>query len=335
VLRNCRDVIDRQLTHVTRLVDDLLDIGRLTSGKIKLRKELVPFADIVARAVEAARPLAESRRHALTVAVPPKPLHVNCDPTRISQVIQNLLVNAVKFTPQGGRIDLSVAHESGFVVTSVRDNGRGLDPQEIDHIFQLFAQGEQANPSESGLGIGLTLARSLVEMHGGSLDASSAGLGQGSTFTFRLPATEAQPMGSDDPAQAPREPGRRILVVDDNRDAADSTTAILRLLGYHVEVAYDGQSALAMAARVRPDVVLMDLAMPGVDGFEARRLLKALPDMEGVYTVAMTGFGNEDDKRRTRAAGFDAHMTKPVDLDGLIRLLNDAREQMHGTPAPK
>ncbi|MBC5765679.1 PAS domain-containing sensor histidine kinase [Ramlibacter sp. GTP1] len=330
VLRNCRDVIDRQLTHVTRLVDDLLDIGRLTSGKITLRKELVPYADIVQRAVETARPVAEARRHTMTISLPPYPVHVNCDPTRISQVIQNLLVNAAKFTPEGGRIELSVVQESGFVVTSVKDTGRGLEPHEISHIFQLFAQGEQVNPNESGLGIGLTLARSLVEMHGGTLDATSAGLGQGSTFTFRLPASKAVPASDDESVEAPKEPGRRILVVDDNRDAADSTTAILRLLGYQVEAAYEGQAALAAAARLKPDVVLMDLAMPGLDGFETRRMLKSMPSMEHVYTVAMTGFGNEDDKQRTRAAGFDAHLTKPVELDGLIRLLNDAREQMHG-----
>jgi CheY-like chemotaxis protein len=334
VLRNCRDVIDRQLTHITRLVDDLLDIGRLSTGKIKLRKESVSYADVVNRAVEAARPVTEMRRHSLTVRMPVEDVHVNCDPTRISQVIQNLLVNAAKFTPEGGRVELSVSREQGFVVTSVQDNGRGIEAGELERIFQLFAQGEQGNPSESGLGIGLTLARTLVEMHGGRLDAASPGIGQGSTFTFRLPATEARPATEDDGEPTLAEAGRRVLVVDDNRDAADSTTAILRLLGYTVEAAYDGQTALAAAPRLKPHVVLLDLAMPGLDGFETRKLLAALPALENVYTVAMTGYGNEDDKQRTRAAGFDAHLTKPVELDGLIRLLNAAREQMHGTPAP-
>jgi CheY-like chemotaxis protein/two-component sensor histidine kinase len=327
VLRNCRDVIDRQLTHVTRLVDDLLDIGRLTSGKINLRKELVPYADVVQRAVETARPVLEARSHTLKVRLPAQPVHVDCDPTRISQVIQNLLVNAAKFTPQGGSIEVAVTQEAGFVITSVTDNGRGIEPAELQRVFQLFAQGEQANPGESGLGIGLTLARSLVEMHGGALDGASAGLGHGSTFTFRLPAAEARPQDDGEPAQAPQHQGRRVLVVDDNRDAADSTTAILRLLGYQVESAYDGESALVLAPRFRPQVVLLDLAMPGIDGFETQRLLRAMPGLENMFTVAMTGYGNEDDKRRTRAAGFDAHLTKPVDLDGLIRLLNEARER--------
>ena len=336
VLRNCRDVIDRQLTHVTRLVDDLLDIGRLTTGKIKLRKELVPYVDVLNHAVEAARPMMQTRRQVLDVKLPPVSQHVNCDPTRISQVIQNLLVNAAKFTPEGGRIDVSVAEEGGFILTSVHDTGRGIEGEDLQRIFQLFAQGQHNNPSESGLGIGLTLARSLVEMHGGTLEATSPGLGQGSTFTFRLPASPAaDTAAAEAEAIAAAESGRRVLVVDDNRDAADSTTAILRLLGYQVEAAYDGEMALAVAPRLRPHVALLDLAMPGIDGYETRRLLQALPGLDQVYTVALTGYGNEADKQRTRAAGFDAHLTKPVELDGLVRLLNDARDRMHGTSEPK
>jgi PAS domain S-box-containing protein len=327
VLRNCRDVIDRQLTHVTRLVDDLLDIGRLTTGKIKLRKELVRYGDVVQRAVEAARPLMESRRHAFSLQLPDNPVHVNCDPTRISQVIQNLLVNAAKFTPEGGRIGLQVQLGDDFLTTFVTDNGRGIPAEDLGRIFQLFQQGEQTAPNESGLGIGLTLARSLVEMHGGSLDAASAGPGQGSTFSFRLPATEMQLADDPQELELQREAGRRVLVVDDNRDAADSTTSILRLLGYQVEAAYDGKSALVAAARLRPDVALVDLAMPGLDGYETLRLLKALPGLDDAYVVAMTGYGNEEDKRRTREAGFDAHVTKPVELEALLGVLNKSRDR--------
>jgi PAS domain S-box-containing protein len=327
VLRNCRDVIDRQITHITRLVDDLLDIGRLTSGKIHLRKELVRFAEIVQRAVETVRPVMEARRHTLTVRLPDQPLTVNCDATRISQVMQNLLVNAAKFTPEGGRIEIAVQAVSGFVTTTVTDNGRGIDPSEMERIFQLFGQAEGGAPNESGLGIGLTLARSLVEMHGGSLEGTSAGLGRGASFSFRLPATHEQPPAPSPGGEANVEGGRRVLVVDDNRDAADSTSAILRLLGFQVETAYDGETALGLATRFRPQVALLDLAMHGIDGFETRRLLAATPGVEGLYAIAMTGYGNEDDKRRTRAAGFDAHLTKPVELDALMALLNEARDR--------
>jgi PAS domain S-box-containing protein len=327
VLRNCRDVLDRQLTHVTRLVDDLLDVGRLTTGKIRLRRALSPFAEVVKRAVETVRPVIEARRHVLSVQMPPRPVNVNCDPTRISQVLQNLLVNAAKFTPEGGRIEVTVEEAQGFVTTSVSDNGQGIEPGEMQHVFQLFGQGERSAPNEGGLGIGLTLARSLVEMHGGSLDGYSAGRGQGATFSFRLPSTTAQLEPEGAQASVVAESGARVLVVDDNRDAADSTTAILRLLGYRVECAYDGQSALTLAPKLQPQVVLLDLSMPGIDGFETRRLMMQLPGLEQAYTIAMTGYGNEDDKRRTRAAGFDAHLTKPVELDGLMKLLNEARDR--------
>jgi CheY-like chemotaxis protein len=320
-------VIDRQLTHVTRLVDDLLDVGRLTTGKIKLRRELTPYAEVVRRAVETVRPVMEARRHTLSVHMPPQPVNLNCDPTRISQVLQNLLVNAAKFTPEGGHIEVKVVEALGFVTTTVTDNGRGIEPGEMAHVFQLFGQGEQSLPNESGLGIGLTLARSLVEMHGGSLDGYSAGRGQGASFSYRLPSSTAQLQPASDEPGVVTEGGARVMVVDDNRDAADSTTAILRLLGYRVECVYDGQSALAMAAELQPQVVMLDLAMPGIDGFETRRLLAQLSGFEGTYTIAMTGYGNEDDKRRTRAAGFDAHLTKPVELESLMKLLNEARDR--------
>ena len=327
VLRNCRDVIDRQLTHVTRLVDDLLDVGRLTTGKIKLRKELLRLSDVVARSVEIARPVIAARRHTLEVDQPSEPIHVHGDATRLSQVLQNLLVNAAKYTPEGGRIVLEVSASGNFVDVRVQDNGRGIAAENLENIFQLFMQAETGTSAaaESGLGIGLTLARSLTEMHGGTIAATSPGLGQGSTFTVRLPrsmhamAADHEQEGDDAAA------GLRVVVIDDNRDSADSACDVLRLLGNRVECAYDGKSGVAAAARFKPHMILLDLAMPGMDGYETRRQLRAQPGSTQAFLVAMTGFGNEDDKKRTRDAGFDAHLTKPVELDALMSLLNSVR----------
>jgi CheY-like chemotaxis protein len=324
VVRKCRDVIDRQITQVTRLVDDLLDVGRLTTGKIKLRKELVRVSDVVHRSVETVRPVIESRRHRLELDVPDAPIYVSGDSVRLAQIVQNLLVNAARYTPEGGFIRVKAAEADGFVNIVVSDNGRGITPEQLERIFDLFVQAETGVGGESGLGIGLTLARTLSEMHGGSLDASSPGLGQGSSFTVRLPAASAP---EAEPAKEGESPsgGLRVLVVDDNRDSADSATDILRLLGHTVECAYDGASAVDIAQRFHPRVIMLDLAMPGMDGFETRRRLRAHPGLEDAFLIAMTGYGNEDDKRLTKAAGFDAHLTKPVELDALISLLNEAQ----------
>ncbi|HEX2544009.1 MAG TPA: ATP-binding protein, partial [Ramlibacter sp.] len=328
VLRNCRDVIDRQLTHITRLVDDLLDVGRLTTGKITLRRELLRLSDVVARSVEIARPLITARRHTFTIEQPDEPLHVNGDATRLSQVLQNLLVNAAKYTPEGGRILLRVHSVDNFAYLTVIDNGRGLAPEHLHTIFQLFVQAETgtSSPSESGLGIGLTLARSLTEMHGGSIDAASPGLGQGSTFTVRLPLAHGAGTTEDEtPQDGAHASGLRVLVIDDNRDSADSASDVLRLLGNLVETAYDGETGVKIARHFKPHMILLDLAMPGMDGFEVRRRLQEGASGDSPFLVAMTGFGNEDDKKRTRSAGFDAHLTKPVELDALVTLLNDTR----------
>jgi len=324
-LRNCRDIIDRQLTHVTRLVDDLLDIGRLTTGKIKLRQERLRLEEVVGRSVETVRPLIETRRHTLVLELPSHSVQVTGDGTRLSQILQNLLINAAKYTPDGGRISVKVEQSDGLVTTSVSDNGRGIDPADVESIFELFRQGAHGTATESGLGIGLTLARSLAEMHGGALHATSPGPGQGSTFFFRMPAAQ---MAEGEEVSAPKrdQPDAwRVMVVDDNRDSADTTTAILRLLGNQVECAYSGQDALNLAQRFKAHVVLLDLAMPGMDGFEVLRQLRTVPGMAHTFGIAMTGYGSADDKRRTQDAGFDAHLIKPVELDALIKLLNDAR----------
>ncbi|WP_299765481.1 PAS domain S-box protein [Ramlibacter sp.] len=336
VLRNCRDVIDRQLTHVTRLVDDLLDVGRLTTGKIKLRTELVRFSEVVSRSVETARPLITARRHVLEIEQPAEPVYVNGDSTRLSQVLQNLLVNAAKYTPEGGRLRLKVQHVGSFVDVIVSDTGRGIAPDNLQRIFELFMQAESgtAAPVDSGLGIGLTLARSLVEMHGGNISAASPGLGLGSSFTVRLPGANGSAEAEAEQARNEIGSGLRVLVVDDNRDSADSATDVLRLLGNQVESAYDGESGIKVARRFRPHMILLDLAMPGLDGYEARKRLLAAGGHEEAFFVAMTGFGNEEDKRRTRTAGFHAHLTKPVELDALISLLNAARAARNADARP-
>jgi PAS domain S-box-containing protein len=325
-LRNSRDIIDRQLAHMTRLVDELLDAGRLTTGKVKLRREKVLYSGAVSRSVEMARPLLEARRQQLTVELPQSVVYVNGDGTRLTQILQNLLVNAAKYTPDGGHIWLKVQVADGFVDTRVIDNGRGIEDSELERIFELFMQGDNsAAPNESGLGIGLTLARSLAQMHGGTLEASSAGAGQGSTFMLRLPLAQLEPAPPEEGPGQPAANALRVMVVDDNRDSADSATSIVRLLGYRAETAYEGASALELARGLRPHAVLLDLAMPQIDGYETLRLLRVQPGMENAFVIAMTGFGSEDDRRRTKAAGFDAHLVKPVGLDLLIGVLNEAR----------
>jgi PAS domain S-box-containing protein len=319
-LRNCRDIIDRQLTHMTRLVDDLLDIGRLTTGKVKLHKEVLRAGEIVSRSAETVRPLIEARRQTLKIELPGEPVYVNGDLTRISQILQNLLVNAAKYTPDGGRIVLKVESAGGFATISVSDDGRGIAPEDVENIFNLFMQGDIGRPDESGLGIGLTLARSLAELHGGTLEARSPGLGQGSTFVLRLPAVDTPPVENAVQPPPGTASGRRVLVVDDNRDSADSTTAILRLLGHQVECAHSGSDALEVMRHFRPEVVLVDLAMPGMNGFETLRQMRQT-GARNVFAVAMTGFGSGEDKLRSDAAGFDAHLTKPVDLNALVALL--------------
>ena len=329
-LRNSRDIIDRQISHLTRLVDDLLDVGRFNTGKVKLRREPVRMEELVSRSVETVRPVIEARGHQLSVSVPEQSVWVYGDPTRIAQILQNLLINAAKYTPDGGRIEIRTEQREGFVDISVTDNGRGLAASQLESIFELFVQGDNSEaPHESGLGIGLTLARSLAERHGGTISAHSPGPGLGSTFVFRMPSGEGLGRGDAQPSAGEVLPrGQRIMVVDDNRDSADSTMSILRALGHDVVSAYDGPSALELARRVRPDVVLLDLAMPGADGFETLKLLRVQPGMYKSFVIAMTGYGAEEDKQRTRDAGFDAHLVKPIELDSLMRLLYQA-----GAPA--
>jgi PAS domain S-box-containing protein len=323
-LRTCRDIIDRQLAHLTRLVDDLLDVGRITTGKISLKRERLQYQDIIARSVEAARPLMEARGHTLLVEVPPTPLYVTGDATRLAQVLQNLLSNAAKYTDAGGQVRLEVRQEGPSAVTTVEDNGRGIEPEALARIFDLFEQEEaNNNPTEGGLGIGLTLARTLVELHGGTIRAFSAGRGRGSRFVVRLPlegasATPGQPDGATASAPSRR---CRVLVVDDNRDSADTMVQLLEALGQQAQAAYSGEEALRIALAGRLDLVLLDLNMPGISGFEVCQQLQALGTQRPKIIAAMTGYGREGDRVRTFQTGFDAHLMKPIGMEALKQVV--------------
>jgi signal transduction histidine kinase len=324
-----RDMMDRQVQHLVRLVDDLLDISRITRGKINLQTEPVDMASVVARAVETCRPLIDQRRHRLTVTTPPAPLRVQGDAVRLSQVVSNLLHNAAKYTEEGGRIALEAAREEEHAVIRVRDTGMGIPAEMLGSVFDLFTQVDHSlDRSQGGLGVGLTLVRQLVEMHGGTVEAHSPGPRLGSEFVVRLPAlpaaTPAEVAEPAAPDHSARGPGRRILVVDDNRDAAESLALLLGVAGHDVRVCYDGPSALQTAPEYHPEAVLLDIGLPGMDGYEVARRLRADPDLAGMLLVALTGYGQEEDQRRARAAGFDQHLIKPADLTALTALLGSS-----------
>ncbi|HEY4352746.1 MAG TPA: PAS domain S-box protein [Paraburkholderia sp.] len=326
LLRQCRDVIDRQISHLTRLVDDLLDIGRITTGKIELRTAAVEMQEVIARSVEAARPFTDGRGQTIKVVLPATPLVVRGDLTRLVQVLQNLLNNASKFSPNGTQISIHVGTERRAVVVRVKDHGRGIPEHALNSIFDLFMQeGHAQNPTDTGLGIGLTLCRSLVELHGGAIQAASAGRGHGSTFTVRLPLAAGSGPDHDDPLPpvmaVTDRTALRVLVVDDNRDSADSLAVLLEMKGHEARVAYDGASALAAAKIYLPQLVLTDLAMPNVDGFGLLRELRSNPMLSLTRIVAMSGFGQSSDREQSLAAGFDAHLVKPLEMSVLNELL--------------
>ena len=333
-LRQCRDMIDRQISHLTRLVDDLLDAGRVTTGKVALRLEPVELSDVVVRAIEMIRPHVASRQQSVEVRVPPTGIVVNGDGTRLVQVVQGLLNNASKFSEHGGRIGVEIDKVGAFARLRVSDEGCGIDAAALDSIFDLFVQADNRfERKESGLGIGLTLCRWLVEMHGGSIEATSDGLGRGATFTVRLPLFAVQDAANDEGMRADTR-GRgesgtlAVLVVDDNCDSADSMAMLLRMKGHRVQVAYSGAQALDAATRAeRIDVALIDLAMPGADGFAVLRQLKSTKALGDACFAAMTGFGQESDVARSLGEGFDLHLTKPVQLPLLDALLERAEER--------
>jgi two-component system CheB/CheR fusion protein len=330
-VRQAWEIIDRQVEHMARLVEDLLDVGRITRGKINLQKQPLEVSTIVARAIEGSRPLLDARQHTLEVHIPEDAGWVEGDPVRLAQVLWNLLNNAAKYTPEGGRVWLTVEKGQGEVAIRVKDTGMGIAPEVLPKVFDLFAQGERTlDRAEGGLGIGLTLVRQLTEMHDGSVEAYSEGVGKGSEFVVRLPLlTERTNVAGPDASAAAghgRSPAhRRILIVDDNRDSRETLATLLRLFGHDVRTAHDGRHALEMAAAYRPDMVLLDIGLPVLNGYEVARRLRAEPDHRDTVLVAVTGYGGEEDRRRSLAAGFDHHMVKPVDFDSLQALLASLR----------
>ena len=325
VVERARSVIDRQLQQMVRLVDDLLDVSRVSSGKITLQTQPVAVGPVVAAAVEMARPLMESSGHTLTIDVPADPIPLSADPARLTQVVGNLLTNAAKFTDRGGRVSLTVRRVGDAAVIAVKDTGVGLRADMRTRIFDLFAQADTTlERSRGGLGIGLTLVKRLVEMHGGTVEAHSDGPGKGSEFVVRLPVAAAvpAPVAPATPDASPAAGAAlRVVVADDNADSAATLSDMLRLLGHDVTTVADGEAAVAAAEAVRPDVIVSDIGMPRLNGYEVARQVRSRPWGGGVFLVALTGWGQADDRAKSAAAGFDHHLVKPVDPDALGRLL--------------
>jgi PAS domain S-box-containing protein len=325
-LADARDIIDRQVQQMVRLIDDLLDISRITRGKLQLRRERIALAAVIHNAVEAARPAVDSHTHQLHVALPPEALYLDADPIRLAQVFANLLNNAAKYTERGGHIWLTAERHDGDVIVSVRDTGIGIAANHLPRLFEMFSQAAPAlERSQGGLGIGLALVRGLVELHGGSITAQSAGSGRGSEFTVRLPlvatALLPPPESNGDGAECRSRPKCRILIADDLHDAVDSLAMMLRLLGHDIHTAYDGLEAVQAAATFRPEVMLLDIGMPKMNGYEAAHHIRQQPWGTEVLLVAVTGWGQAEDKRRAYEAGFDHHLTKPVAFPALEELL--------------
>ncbi len=327
-----RKVVDRQVRHLTRLVDDLLDVARITSGKVVLRKADITLASVLNHAVEISSSMMDVKHHTLTVDAPQDGWLLNADHARLVQSIANLLVNAAKFTPPQGLIALRAAVHSNELVVSVQDNGIGMEASSLSRIFELFAQTPVPGEVPTGLGIGLSLARQFAQMHGGVLRAASAGLGCGSQFVLTLPVVVGRTAAHD--PQEDFKPtsafvglhaaaARRVLVVDDNVDAANTLHDLLDLDGFDVTTVYDGVAAVATAATLQPEIVVMDIGMPGMDGYDAARLIRQQPGGAGMVLIALTGWGQATDKRRASLAGFDHHLVKPVDYDTLLKCLQN------------
>ena len=321
-VRKLADIVDRQVVHLTRLVDDLLDVARITTGKVALNSTHTTLSAVITHALEIAASSVQEKEHQLEVLKPSEDYALDADHARIVQSVANLLVNAAKYTPPHGHIQLTASVEGQVVTFRVRDDGRGLEPASLTRIFELFAQAKSPDEPLSGLGIGLNLARKFAEMHGGSISATSEGLGRGSEFILTLPVVVGVEQQS--PVDAPQPvddggAGRRVLVVDDNRDAADTLEAFLTMEGFSVAVAYDGEAALEKVQSHVPDVVLMDIGMPRMDGYEAARKVRATG--RPVRLIALTGWGQALDKVKAQEAGFDHHFVKPVDLATIIDVL--------------
>jgi len=319
------EIMERQVNHIVRLVDDLLEVSRITTGKIELRKEPVEIASVVRTAIEASRPLIEGGGHHLAVVIPPEPITLDADPVRLAQVLANLLNNAAKYTDTGGQIWLTVRRDADSVAISVRDTGSGIPRDMLARVFELFTQVDRrSNRAQGGLGIGLTLVKSLIELHGGSIRAYSEGLGRGSEFVARLPirrGVRPAHAAAEVPAPSPVLADRRVLVVDDNIDAAESLGILLKLLGADVKIVHNGPDALAALPVHHPAVVLLDIGMRGMDGYEVARRIRRQHEYQDLTLIALTGWGQDEDRRKSQAAGFDYHLIKPADLVMLQTLL--------------
>jgi signal transduction histidine kinase len=321
----CHSVIERQTNQLARLVDDLLDVARISQGKIKLRVESVDLRETVTNAIEATRPAIEAKKHTLTVSLPEAPLRINGDPVRLTQLVSNLLNNAAKYQDDGGHIDVVVRKEAGNAEIRVKDRGIGVAPAMRDEVFELFAQADHARGRvQDGLGIGLSLVKNLVEMHGGNVELISEGSGHGSEFVVRIPNERDAPVPEAPAPVAAATTGtatkRRILVVDDNEDAATSMAMLLRLRGHDVTVVHDGLTAVAAATEHRPDVLLLDIGLPDLDGYQVCQQVRA-HGLTDTQIIAITGYGQERDQIRAREAGFDSHTVKPVAIKDLLALL--------------
>jgi PAS domain S-box-containing protein len=320
-----RSMMERQLSQMVRLVDDLLDVSRITRNKLDLKKQRVELAAVVQSAIETSRPLIEQARHEFTVTLPPAPIYLDADLTRLAQVFSNLLNNAARYTEAGGHIRLEVERQGSDVLVSVQDDGIGIAAEMLPSIFEMFAQATPAlERSQSGLGIGLSLVKGVVELHGGRVEARSDGPGQGAEFTVRLPVlietlVQEAPQGEED--EPPGVAQRRILIVDDLKDSADSLAMLLRMKGHEVHTAYDGEEAVIAAERFRPEVVLLDLGMPKLNGYDACRRIREKSRGKDIFLIALTGWGQDDDRRRTKEAGFNGHMVKPVNPSDLMKVL--------------
>lgn len=329
VAYDIRDMMDRQLTHLVYLIDDLMDVSRISQGKIDLRKNDILLRDVIQSAIETSRPQIDAKRHSLSAPLENTDIWLHGDMTRLTQVVSNLLNNAAKYTPEGGRIALDIRHDGADIVIRVTDNGVGIKADMLGRIFDLFTQVDRnIEQAQGGLGIGLTLARQFVEMHGGTISAASDGQGQGSSFTVRLPARDGAPApkGEDAPANpveatAATAAPIKTLVVDDNVDSAKTVGWMLELIGHEPSLAFDGLSAIEMAKQLRPDVILLDIGLPKMDGYEVCRTLRADPAFKDTVLIAQTGWGQAEDRRKAIEAGFDHHLVKPISLDTLTRLL--------------
>ena len=327
ILQPVRETLDRQLSHLVQLVDDLLDMSRITRNRLDLRKQRVELSSVIHQALDAARPMAASFKHELHVSLPPRPVFLNADPVRLAQVFGNLLTNACKYTEPGGNIWLSAELQEDEVVIRVRDSGIGIPRNQLASVFEMFSQLPAARDlSQGGLGIGLTLVKRLVGMHGGTVEVFSAGAGQGTQFSVRLPVLKeaAKVSPANQQEEAPCAPGRRILIVDDNRDSAASLAMLLQAAGNTTREAHDGIEALEAAEQFRPDVILLDIGLPKLNGFEVCRRIRAESWGRNMIILAVSGWGQDDDRRKSHEAGFDHHMVKPVDYNTLLKLMAEA-----------